>query len=175
MITTLGDLLDDSNDSAFVEHVDKASRLMNGYNFDDCEVRSRDSMGIAAGLWETGPEQMAVREDMVDTVQGQCMVTHVLVHEALHATGLELEGFTEAQASWLTHEAPIAYHSEVRAAQDFFLVVGRERSIELAQEDKAEIGLLAAYISERVQRNIPALTAAKEGQELLEKARGDHA
>lgn len=172
---TLGEFVENETDQerrALLESQISRAETLSGGNFDAVRIRSVGEMGEAAGRCHMCSREIELREDVVKTEEGiRTDLAHVLVHEREHADGNFMEGFTELAATLKTGKSPVpAYREKVEHARHVAEVVGQRRSLELARKPEGRVLLLRVYVAERIQRQMPAEEAAREGEQHLQMA-----
>lgn len=138
-----------------------------GRRFDSVKVRGVSEMGEAAGRCHMCSGEIEVREDIIRSEQGiREALAHVLVHEAEHAEGNDLEGMTELAATLKTGRPPVpAYREKVSHARHLVQVLGAQEAQEFARSPQGKVLMLRQYVAKRVE-----LARGEDFQEAAEQA-----
>ncbi|PIQ77345.1 hypothetical protein COV82_04970 [Candidatus Peregrinibacteria bacterium CG11_big_fil_rev_8_21_14_0_20_46_8] len=117
----------------------------------------KDSVKNSAANDEAGLDSA---EPPALSVEQQSILTHVLVHEAVHdgqdcdGTGCDFEGATERKASRISGHAPVAaYADKVRAANDMASEIGESTFEKIVSGPNAKINAMREYVAARVKKN----------------------
>lgn len=155
-------------------------RIKTGIDVTRGQVKSVGEMGDAKGTCVIETKEFGFRADNfaannADHYKEERHQTgsfrHVARHEAEHAKGNRLEGTTELVASKELGVNPVpAYREKVRAAEAIVAILGFQRTMEHARQERAEVLLFSAIVQQQVANNVDFFAAAEQAQKLVKAA-----